>query len=241
MSTTKLELPQFFDMLSEIDQKKYFELCASLSSGDIKFQRNRRCQTLQLALMEIKRYCVLGDEEDWKRCLICGVCWMGFDIAINTRRLSKIIDKCKSSINGALHQLGYGQSLTKSEVSERITSFIPFLKDKFNELKFWSIRTRFFNSPYPQVSINPQQFNGFSPFISPQPQFFQPQPVATFMAEKESIFGIPDIKISSDQSECKIEMVDKNTEFTEDACCCPLKIWFEQQGNDYDTIENLIL
>lgn len=134
------ENPQYWDLLSEADREKYTELHTEFSSGVMKRARNGRAESFEEMLENIKKYCVKNDDDDWKRYLVCGVCWMDEAIAINTRQLRLLVCKCKSSINGSLQKMGFSTNMAHSESWKILFPKIPLLKDHFSELRKWTIR-----------------------------------------------------------------------------------------------------
>jgi hypothetical protein len=53
----------------------------------------------QNILTTVRNFVMWNETDDWKRALVCGICWLNADIAINTRQLRLLLSKCKSSIN----------------------------------------------------------------------------------------------------------------------------------------------
>ncbi|EAX94842.1 potassium/sodium hyperpolarization-activated cyclic nucleotide-gated channel 1, putative [Trichomonas vaginalis G3] len=153
--------PKFFDMLSDDDKTLYQNLRSSLSSHACRNRRGKRLENFSEMLSTIKTFCLRHNEDDWKRCLVCGVCWLPNGIAINTRHLSLLIDKCKSSINGSLQKMGYSTLQSRSESSGALSDTIPLIKNNFNELREWTIRQFIANTPAPQMPAG--LFMGFSP------------------------------------------------------------------------------
>jgi hypothetical protein len=145
----------FFSLLDQLDRTSDMEMQAVLRNSEKRYKRNKRMESLQDALDTIQEFCVRHTADDWKRSLVCGVCWIGQDIAINTRQLRLLVDKCKSSINGALSQMGYGTAPVKSAISQSLLAFIPFLKGNFVEQRQWTIRRRTHQSPAPIRSAFP--------------------------------------------------------------------------------------
>ena len=135
-----METPEYWDILSEEDRKQYQKMQQDFSSGVLKRVRNSRAETFDEILEIIKKFCVKNDDEDWKRYLVCGVCWMDSAIAINTRQLRLLVCKCKSSINGSLQKMGYTTNMAHSESWKILFPKIPLLKDHFPELRKWTIR-----------------------------------------------------------------------------------------------------
>lgn len=136
------ETPQHWDLLCDADKTEYSKLQSDFQSGTIKKSRNGRVETFEEILEEIRRYCVKEENKDdeWKRYLVCGICWMEHAIAINTRQLKLLICKCKSSINGSLQKMGYTTNMAHSESWKILFPKIPLLKDHYSELRKWTIR-----------------------------------------------------------------------------------------------------
>ena len=135
-----METPEYWDILSEEDRTQYQKMKQDFSSGVMKRVRNSRAETFDEILEVIKKFCVKNDDNDWKRYLVCGVCWMDSAIAINTRQLRLLVCKCKSSINGSLQKMGYTTNMAHSESWKILFPKIPLLKDHFPELRKWTIR-----------------------------------------------------------------------------------------------------
>ena len=141
MSDLINEKPKFLEFLSDEDQKHYEELRLKVGSPDNRYTRNRRLETLRSSLNSIREFCIRKDEDDWRRCLVCGIYWFdNGDIAINIRQLHLLIMKSKSTINGALAKMGYETIPTKGEDADRLNEAIPFLAQQYNEFRQWTIR-----------------------------------------------------------------------------------------------------
>ena len=132
--------PQFYEKLSSDDKLKYDEMKNILGSPDHRYNRNKRIVTFNEMLDTIKEYCVKEDIDDWKRFLVCGICWMNNEIAINTRQLRILLGKSKSSINGAFAKMGYETIPSKGNDTEPLIQKIPFLKGNFSEFRQWTVR-----------------------------------------------------------------------------------------------------
>ena len=169
--------PNFFDLLSADDKIEYFKLKSSLDGTVSKRNRGHRVEAFGAILDEIQKYVERGDENDWKRSLVCGVCRMNNMIAINIRQLRLLITKCKSSINGSLQRLGYLTNPSHAESWKMFIEKIPFLKNNYTELRQWTIRCK--NEPVAatpllpvEISITPFPYNPYLPnyCIQPIPQ-----------------------------------------------------------------------
>ena len=232
--------PAFFALLSQPDRKGYEDLRAELSSSDRKFKRYKRIKSLQDALLAIQRFCMRGAEDDWKRYLVCGVCWMGFDIAINTRQLRLLINKCKSSINGALAKMGYSTAPIKGDLSRSLVMAIPFLKGNFAEQRMWTIRRRLVASPAPVMSLGMMSspYPGMSCIVTPQPTAPLGISEPACKSEIQAVFGVscgqtePQTEVSSmpcySSTEC---CFDKKINFFQDPLCCCPSDWVEDDDD----------
>lgn len=134
--------PKYWNLLDGEDRYKYTIMRAEMSSPSNKNQRNKRIETFSEALDKIKKFAIRNDSDDWKRCLVCGICWLPEGIAINTHQLKILIFKCKSSINGSLQKMGYNVNLGRTEAASAMTSSIPFLKNSSSELRQWTVRKK---------------------------------------------------------------------------------------------------
>ena len=112
-------------------------------------------ETLEEMLSAIRVFAERGDENDWRRYLVCGICWLDNAIAINTRQLRLLLSKCKSSINGSLQKMGYITSTANMESRKILIPKIPLLKDNFNELRQWTIRCKNDDSEKMSRAANP--------------------------------------------------------------------------------------
>lgn len=136
----------FYSDLSPSDKFQYDEMRQRFSSCDNKYNRNRRLETFQENLDEIKKFCLRGNEDDRKRLIACGVCWIKDGIATNIRQLKYLLGKSKSTINGSLQKMGYDTIPPKGLDAIPLIEALPYLENNFNELRQWTIR-RLNNQP----------------------------------------------------------------------------------------------
>lgn len=215
--------PQFIEFLSSEDKEQYYELRANLTNLENKYKKNKRLSSLQNALDAIREFCEKGKDDDWKRYLVCGACWYGSELGINTRQLRLLLNKCKSSINGALSKMGYEYQKLKIDEDTFLTQKIPYLKENINEKRMWTARRKVTLSPYPMFHF----------YYSPAAYMYQtPQPILVAGGNcgfSENMFNMPgyvnhvqpsilyqakaDDK-KSDHSECFGDKVKS------DPCCC---------------------
>ena len=134
------QLPEYWYVLSDFDKYQYAMLRAQLSAQATKNQRFKRVENFTETIEKIRMFCCRGQNDDWRRCLVCGICWLQEGLAINTRQLRLLIFKCKSSINGSLQKMGFSVSLGRSESTNALVLAFPILKDNINELRQWTVR-----------------------------------------------------------------------------------------------------
>ena len=139
---SNIKTPLYWDLLSDYDKSCYNKLRLAFNSNSMKRSRGHRLEKFDNILDAIRRYSEHHDENDWRRFLVCGVCWMDNAIAINTRQLRVMISRCKSSINGSLQKLGYITNPSHSKNWNMLFAQIPMLKDNFAEIRQWTIRIK---------------------------------------------------------------------------------------------------
>ena len=172
---SNVQCNSFIQLLSPSDRIMYEELKKKVGSPENRYNRNKRIQTFTEIIESIRQFCIKNDDEDWKRCLVCGICWIphsssndssplsppeveglndgnyykwsiNHDLAINTRQLRILIAKSKSTINGALAKMGYESVPTKGSDAEDLIGAIPFLNNHYTEMRQWTIRRHTPNS-----------------------------------------------------------------------------------------------
>jgi hypothetical protein len=118
----------------------YRELRKFIQPLTRRASKDETATKFQITLARIQQYVVRNDDNDWKRSVNCGITWVGDAIAISTRQLSKLIGKCKSSINSGFRTLGYATVLTNLEHAALLTRVFPFMMDNSTELRQWTVR-----------------------------------------------------------------------------------------------------
>jgi hypothetical protein len=66
--------------------------------------------------------------------------WLPDGVAVGVHEVRVLVPRCKSSINGSLHRLGYTLSIGRLECAVMLTRIFPLLRDQTAELRKWSIR-----------------------------------------------------------------------------------------------------
>lgn len=185
MSETSSVQPKFIEMLSPCDRYLYDSLRRTLGSRQCRNMRNRRVEQFSEVLASICMFCIRGDGDDWKRCLVCGVCLIPNGIAFNIKRLKLIVEKCKSSVNGSLQRLGLVAMQNHTDATTILLQTIPFLKQNANELREWTVRQYIRRPADHNANPSPQ-----TPIKSNSSQFDESQKVLKDVSEdirKEAI------------------------------------------------------
>ena len=199
MSTSsENELPKYFENLTKNDQLEYLKLRSLFSSKECRNNRGQRLNKFSEILKTIQNFCVKNDAYDPIRFLVCGICWIPNGIAINTRQLRLLIDKCKSSINGSLQRIGFSAVTMKDSSYQQLYEKIPQLKDKFKETREWSIRQTVFSTPQPKLNFNINVNNlinnnkaiSEAHFQTPAPSFYETKSQSMTLNDFDNIDNI---------------------------------------------------
>lgn len=103
-------------------------------------RRDAKFQTFIEQLVEIHRFCVKNDENDYKRYLACGICFVDFKIWVNNSKLRSLLGKSKASINLNFASLGYETIPLNKKNCQQLFDTIPSLKENYNEHRNWTLR-----------------------------------------------------------------------------------------------------
>ena len=133
-------LPMFWNLMNETDKVSYMNMRHALSSSACKHRRHHSNEINQEIVATIRAFVMRGDQQDWKRALVCGICWLNGAIAINTRQLRILLAKCKSSINAMFQNIGFATVPTTTDYAGALATFFPLIKDNYAELRKWTIR-----------------------------------------------------------------------------------------------------
>lgn len=154
--------PKYFYFLNETDKLHYLELRNSLDSSLNRSARNQKTTDFDKALQQIRDFCYQNDSNDAKRCLVCGICWFGHDMAINIKQFSLLFQKSKSSINTTLRKMGFITIAARGDTYADLIKFIPELSGHTSELRKWSVRRP---QNFEQNSDSDEQKNEIEPKV----------------------------------------------------------------------------
>jgi hypothetical protein len=153
------DFPQFWNLLTDSDQMTYISIRQALSSSACKHQRHHSTTINKDIITSLRGFIIRNDRDDWKRSIVCGICWLRDGIAINTRQLSLLVGKCKSSVNAMFQNLGYTTIPSARDYAPSLVEFFPILKDNFAELRKWTIRFSTLEIPPPAQTDHPMLGN----------------------------------------------------------------------------------
>jgi hypothetical protein len=130
--------PQYFDRLTQPEQAEYLKLKSSIarvSKTDTVISRGPRAQKtadyFQKLLDAIKAFAVTANPlATQRRSLVCGIIWCRLVIAINTRQLSILLDKSKSSVNIGFTVSGYEIVKEDPETVGILAGIYPFFRSE---------------------------------------------------------------------------------------------------------------
>lgn len=124
-----------------LDQKEQDEMkMVSELFKKTKYNHGVRLADFKDNLELLRSYCHKGDDEDWKRCLVCGVCWMPDLIAVNNQRLAAFTGRSKSTVNDLLAKMDLHAVLLNKRNRASLVEAVPYLARHRSELRQWTIR-----------------------------------------------------------------------------------------------------
>ena len=133
--------PQYYDLLCDSDKESLKNLQKDISDIVIKSGKAKFCDIFERIIGLIHDFVVKGNDADNLRSLVCGIIWMEDDIiAINTRQLILIINKCKSSVNSGFQAIGYSTVQMDPKTAVALVKRFPFMKENFCETRQWTLR-----------------------------------------------------------------------------------------------------
>jgi hypothetical protein len=132
--------PDYWSVLNDAEKIGYLELRQLLGPLAVRTTRHDASMKLQVALGYIKHFAIRHNDDDWKRCLVCGILWTEEAIGLNMRQFPILLGRSKSSINAGFLQLGYSNGITNSSHIYALIHNFPFLKRRPTEIRQWTFR-----------------------------------------------------------------------------------------------------
>ncbi|KAK8886472.1 hypothetical protein M9Y10_041935 [Tritrichomonas musculus] len=137
----EMNLPsQYWNAISQDDRNEFIHLRNNFHHGQKISSKDRRIITFSKELSIVLRYLERSDENREERCVLCGVCFVGPIVCVNTRQLKSFLSRCKSSINGSFQQLGFVALRTKAKARNCVLTALPSLQNHQSILRQWTVR-----------------------------------------------------------------------------------------------------
>jgi hypothetical protein len=133
--------PRHLNLLSMTDADEYWRLHDEFRADSTKSRKGERLDTFSDRLNQIREFVERSPEDRWKRSIVCGVFFLCHGLALNVHQLSSLIGKCKSSVNGSLHQLGFFTRAPATGIDPQFLAAVPLEYQDEIELRNWTIRT----------------------------------------------------------------------------------------------------
>jgi hypothetical protein len=164
------EPPHDWGILSEADQAQYLQLRKFLSVFSFRTSQDDVCTKFRITIKKIQKYTTRNDADDWKRQWVCGLVVLDCAIAISTHQLSKLLGRCKASINTGFQLLGYDRvSLSSFHASDLVRAFPSFARN-CRKVRQWTIRVNRMTWRPPLVAIPSRAVIQLeSPALTPDP------------------------------------------------------------------------
>jgi hypothetical protein len=159
-SSSLLDAPPHFSLLSEPDRHTYLLLRDRFRADVSKSKKGERLDSFTERLKQIKRFTDRGDDDDWKRSLVCGIFFLSPNaLALSIQQFRILLSRCKSSINGSLQQLGYSADPPPQQLTPDFLARIPQSHRDMSDLRKWTVRRTRLDLEF-----------GASPFVIPLPE-----------------------------------------------------------------------
>jgi hypothetical protein len=142
MQTSQLDTthPDYWHLLSDLNQKEYRALQHRIDPLSFRTTRAQTPLKLHIIITQIHHFAIRHDSDDWKRCLVCGMVWLGDALAVSTRQMSFLVGRSKSSINSGFQALGYSSGNMSESHTLSLMKVFPFLVQNYSEIRQWTIR-----------------------------------------------------------------------------------------------------
>ena len=149
----EMNLPsQYWNAISQDDRNEFIRLRNSFHHGQKISSKDRRIITFSKELNIVLNYLERSDDNQEARCVLCGVCFVGPIVCVNTRQLKSFLSRCKSSINGSFQQLGFVALRTKAKARNCVLTALPSLQTHQNILRQWTVRCASENTDFCYLS-----------------------------------------------------------------------------------------
>jgi hypothetical protein len=136
------DMKDHLSLLTNNDRRAYEALHQEMRHIASRTTHDQLGKMFKEIIARIHQFAVRNDSNDGKRCFVCGIVWFENALGISTRQLTKLVGRCKSSINAGLQSFGYATVPTTPEHLTLLVRALPFLRENANEMRQWTIRHR---------------------------------------------------------------------------------------------------
>ena len=106
-------------------------------------------QTFSEKIAEIKNFIQTGGQNEWRRALACGICWIPSGIAVNNRQLCSLLKISNSDLNRSLKKIGF---VASARPFGDLCKVIPAIETDQSLAREWSIRSYSPITPQPLLT-----------------------------------------------------------------------------------------
>lgn len=132
--------PNHFELLTDADKREYQKIRTEIQPYTIRTTKEKAALNFKYIMLRLGEFINRGEEDDWKRALVCGIAWLESAFAISTRQLQYLFGKCKSSINAGFQSIGYVAVQTSPQMVDDFISLFPFMIFNNIEVRQWTLR-----------------------------------------------------------------------------------------------------
>lgn len=129
------------------DQNEFFRIRSELHESQNTPQKDKRAILFPAELSLVLYFTERSPAGVEDRSIAVGAAFAGPFICVNTSQFKSFLGRCKSSVNGCFHQMGYVALRTKSKARECILSCLPSLAHDPSALRRWTVRCPSDDSP----------------------------------------------------------------------------------------------
>lgn len=132
--------PNHFELLTDADKREYQKIRTEIQPYTIRTTKEKASLNFKYIILRLGEFINRGEEDDWKRALVCGIAWLENAFAISTRQLQYLFGKCKSSINAGFQSIGYVAVQTSPQMVDDFIRLFPFMIFNNIEVRQWTLR-----------------------------------------------------------------------------------------------------
>ena len=130
----------YWNQMTSEDKEEYVKLRKKFHDFQRTPSKDRRVISFQHELELILSFVECRPANREIRSICCGAAFGGCYVCVNTRQLKNFMGRCKSSINGSFHQLGYIGLKAKTKAKQCLSNILSTLVNDQNLFRQWTVR-----------------------------------------------------------------------------------------------------